>query len=309
MKRCLGILALSICILLLIGCAAEDTAAETPSPSPLSTVTPALSPSPTPPPTPTPTASPSPTPEPEPEARTAWDAEIPILMYHHIVNDGEATNGMTVTAGQFRADMEWLIARGYSFVLPRDLIYGETLPEKPVMVSFDDGYRSNYELLFPILRELDVKAVIALIVSMPDHHHSTAFLSWEMCREMHDSDLVEFGSHTYNLHNLDNRGGMYTPGGVNGIQRYPDETTNEFSERVLGDLQQSIDALERELGEEVLYFAYPFGAQEEWAYKFIHKNFRMTTLTDSGVSDMNDGFYGLKRYTITMQQHPGYYLH
>ena len=124
-------------------------------------------------------------------------------MYHHIVENASDTNGMSVTAAQFRADMEWLIDRGYSFVLPRELVYGEPLPEKPVMVTFDDGYRSNYDLLFPILQELDVKIVLALIVSMPDYHHSTAFLSWDMCREMQDSGLVEFGSHTYNLHTLD----------------------------------------------------------------------------------------------------------
>lgn len=232
---------------------------------------------------------------------------LPILMYHHIVPDGEAVNGMTVTAGQFRADMEWLLSQGYAFVLPRELVAGD-IPGKPVMVTFDDGYRSNYTLLYPILRELGVKAAVALVVSMPDQRQAEQFLSWGMCQEMADSGLVEFGSHTYDLHNFDGRGGMYTPGEANGIRRRRGERRADYEARVCADLQKSIDAIEAQLGAPVTYLAYPFGARDGWAEDFIRAHFAVTVTTRSAVADLDRGLFGMERLTIAPTQTVQAYL-
>lgn len=257
------------------------------------------------PPTPeaTPEATPEPTPLPTPEPLTSRESALPVLMYHHVVQDGEACNSMTVTVGRFREDLEWLIANGYHFVLPGDLISQEPLPEKPVMISFDDGYKSNYDLAFPLLKELNAKMALALVVSFSDYDTGSG-LSWDICREMEASGLVEFGSHTYRLHNLDERGGSYDPNGPNGIERLPEESREEFDQRVIGDLRLSIDTLERELGRDVIYFAYPYGQKEEWAEDFIRENFRVTTVTTHGCADLREDFYDLERYTITMQSGP-----
>lgn len=232
---------------------------------------------------------------------------LPILMYHHIVPDGEAAEGMTVTAASFRADMQWLREHGYSFVLPRELAAGD-IPDKPVMVTFDDGYSSNYDVLFPILREMDVKAAIALVVSMPDQRQSENFLSWDMCREMSDSGLVEFGSHTYDLHNFDGRGGMYTPGKPNGIQRLEGEQRADYEARVCGDLQKSIDAIEAHLDVPVTYLAYPFGERDPWAEDYIREHFALTVTTHSAVADLDMGLYGMDRLTIAVSQPVDSYL-
>ena len=89
---------------------------------------------------------------------------LPVLMYHHMVPDGQDCNDMTVTPGKFRADLETVLAMGYTPVLPRELAAGDALPEKPILITFDDGYRSNYDLVYPILREYGVKACISIIV-------------------------------------------------------------------------------------------------------------------------------------------------
>ena len=160
-------------------------------------------------------------------ARGVWqmpipaDRALPVLMYHHIVEDGEPCNDMTITVSRMEQDLRWLTEHGYHTVLPRELAGGEPLPEKPLLITFDDGYRSNYELLFPLLQAYQMKAVVSIMVYMQDVSADN-FLSWDMCREMADSGLVEIGSHAYSLHNLGDLGGNFDPGGINaskGIRR------------------------------------------------------------------------------------------
>lgn len=227
--------------------------------------------------------------------------KVTILMYHHIVADGSAVNGMTVTESRFRQDMEWLRSHGYTTVLPRELAAGEPVPDKAVMVTFDDGYSSNYHLAYPILQDLEMKAAIAVIGRVVDAG-GTTFLTWDMCREMSDSGLVEIGSHSYDLHNMDQREGNFDPGGPNGIQHIDGESREEFNRRVLGDLQRSIDAIQQGMGAEAVFFAYPFGAEEPWADVFIREHFALTLLTGEGTARTADGLYGLPRRTVSMER-------
>jgi len=100
---------------------------------------------------------------------------------------------------------------------------GHALPEKPILITFDDGYRSNYDLVYPILQEYGVKACISIIVLMPDLPTDN-FCTWGQLREMTASGLVEIGSHSYRLHNLGGDGGNFESGGANGVERRPHES-------------------------------------------------------------------------------------
>ncbi|MBQ5568509.1 MAG: polysaccharide deacetylase family protein, partial [Oscillospiraceae bacterium] len=87
-------------------------------------------------------------------------AKVPILTYHHITDTG---NGDTeISEEAFRAQMAALSEMGYTSVFFSDLEsyvnYGTPLPEKPVVITFDDGYMSNYSRAFPILEEYGMKA-------------------------------------------------------------------------------------------------------------------------------------------------------
>ena len=225
---------------------------------------------------------------------------LPVLMYHHMVPEGEDCNSMTVTPSKFKADMKYLLQKGYTPILPRDLVSGSALPKKPILITFDDGYTSNYTLLFPLLQELNVKVNINIIVCMPDIP-TTNFMTWDMLREMSDSGLVEIGSHTYRLHNLGGLGGNFVPNGVNGIQRRPGETDAEFRARVLDDIQKSHDRIEEELGVELTCFAYPFGVTEPDAQNLVNSLFPVTLKTNTATADLGKGVRDLPRYTVTMQ--------
>lgn len=222
---------------------------------------------------------------------------VTVLMYHDIVPDGTPTNGMQVTASRFAADMRWLQENGYTTVLPRELAAGEPAPDRAVMITLDDGYAGNYDNAFPVLRELQMKAVIAVVVSLMDQN---GMLSWDMCREMSGSGLVEIGTHTYNLHNLDSRCGLPQGGGPNGIQRLEGESREDFDARVPADLRLSIETIEDELGEPVTYLAYPFGAVEPWAEDFIEENLAVTVTTREGTARLSGGLYELPRKMVSM---------
>ena len=234
-----------------------------------------------------------------PQVELSLSGEMPVLMYHHVVPDGEKCNDMTVTPAKLRRDFQLILDKGYTPVLPREIISGEPLPEKPILITFDDGYTSNYTLLFPILQEVQMKAVISIITCMPDLPASN-FCTWAMHREMHASGLVEIASHTYQLHNLDERDGSFTPGGVNGIQRKPDESDEDFASRVLDDLGLSYHRIMEELNCRPTCFAYPYGMAEPDAEALIDELFPVTLMTKAGTADLSKGLHDLPRWTVTM---------
>jgi len=233
---------------------------------------------------------------------------LPILMYHHVAEDGEECGDMAVTVSRLREDFQYLAGQGYTPVLPRDLLEPDSLPDKPVLLAFDDGYTSSYARLFPLLQAFGFHAVVCPIVGMPDGmDREDGYCTWEMLREMTASGLVEIGSHTYALHNLDNHGN-YVPGGPNGVQRRAGETDEAFQERVLDDIQRSFDRLTEELGTPPTCFAYPFGVTDPDADALVDALFPVSLTTWPETADLSDGTRRLPRWTVTMDAPPSRYV-
>ncbi len=224
---------------------------------------------------------------------------LPVLMYHHLVEDGQDCNDMTVTPSKLRSDLETILALGYTPVLPRELAAGGPLPEKPILITFDDGYRSNYKLLYPILQKYNVKACISIIVLMPDLPADN-FCFWSELQEMTDSGLVEIGSHSYRLHNLGEDSGNYDAKGANGVERRAGESDADFKARVLDDIQLSHDRIVEKLGG-VTCFAYPFGCSDPDAKALVDALFPVSLMTTPRCADLADGLHDLPRYTVTMK--------
>ena len=134
--------------------------------------------------------------------------KIPILLYHHLDETGDEAS--TVSVASFRRQMALLKTEGYTPITFDQLlafVRGKNLPEKAVLITFDDGYTSNYELAFPILQEYQYPATIFVIVCSAgktvykdtDHailHH----FGKEEAKEMLDSGLIALQSHTYDMH-------------------------------------------------------------------------------------------------------------
>ncbi|MFA6318729.1 MAG: polysaccharide deacetylase family protein [Elusimicrobiota bacterium] len=175
------------------------------------------------------------------------------LMYHKVGDypPGSQLKKLWVTARDFRRQMLWLKENGWTTMTFRGLRDAEEgrapMPEKPCLVTFDDGYANNYEIAFPILSELGLKGNIFLVFDTIGRHnawHDPAsepwldMLTWDRVFEMQKSGVIEFGSHTVSHRNL-----------------------AEISlEDVAWEVRESKKRLEDKLGLEMVGFAYPYGA-------------------------------------------------
>lgn len=127
---------------------------------------------------------------------------VPVLMYHRVcpLTDAEArsplTRDLTVLPEDFEAQVKHLSENGFTMLSVYDvqkaLLEGGTLPEKSVALTFDDGYRDNFEHAFPILRKYGASATIFLVKNTVD---GPRHLTWPMIHAMRPH-RVEYGSHT-----------------------------------------------------------------------------------------------------------------
>ena len=168
-------------------------------------------------------------------AKPAPNWRFYVLEYHNFTEDASQATAYTMTVSALRRDLDFLRDNGYTTVLPRELAAGQLddgspLPQKAVLLTFDDGYESNYTLAFPILREYGAKAAISLITSRIDER-ADGFLTWDECREMAKSGLVEFASHTNDCHIRPD---------APGIERKSGEDEETYISRISADLQTSI---------------------------------------------------------------------
>ena len=167
-------------------------------------------------------------------AKPAPDWCFYVLEYHNFTENASQAADYTMTVSALRRDLDFLRDNGYTTVLPRELAAGQLddgspLPQKAVLLTFDDGYESNYTLAFPILREYGAKAAISLITSRIDER-ADGFLTWDECREMAKSGLVEFASHTNDCHIRPD---------APGIERKSGEDEETYISRISADLRTS----------------------------------------------------------------------
>ena len=200
---------------------------------------------------------------------------------------------MTVSA--LRRDLDFLRDNGYTTVLPRELAAGQLddgspLPQKAVLLTFDDGYESNYTLAFPILREYGAKAAISLITSRIDER-ADGFLTWDECREMAKSGLVEFASHTNDCHIRPDAPGIERKSGEDGDLHLAHlrRPANEQSQRIVYSKPARTSRRSR-----ILY-----GKMELWAEPFLQQHFAVTLSGVYGTAHYGDSLYHLPRYNIT----------
>ena len=135
---------------------------------------------------------------------------VPILLYHHLSDDKTASKDTTMPPELFQRHMALLKERGYETVTFADLIAyvnkGTPLPENPVVVTFDDGYLSNYEYAYPILKEQGFQATVFVIGCSVGHEKYYKDTDYEMTPHFGLAEIQEMagtisiGSHTYDMH-------------------------------------------------------------------------------------------------------------
>jgi peptidoglycan/xylan/chitin deacetylase (PgdA/CDA1 family) len=146
----------------------------------------------------------------------AAQTDFTVLAYHDVVDDASALTYDAITLRSLAMHFDWLRANGYRVVSIDDILAARRgdrpLPPRAVLLTFDDGYRSFYTRVYPLLLAYNYPAVLSVVGSFLDVppraqvRYGTGlvvrenFVTWEQLREMRRSGLVEIGSHTYGLH-------------------------------------------------------------------------------------------------------------
>lgn len=176
---------------------------------------------------------------------------VPVLMYHHLLSLSEAkkinASWLSVSPEIFDQQMSYLQQKGYQTIFLGQLISGlnnNSLPAKPVVITFDDGYRELYDNLLPILKKYNFKASLFLISQFLGGER---YLDWWQVRLMRESGLVEIGDHTLNHPSL--------------IKDGEAEERNQ----ILG----AKNILEQNLGQMINVFAYPYGGYNQTSEKIL----------------------------------------
>ena len=139
---------------------------------------------------------------------------------------------------------------------------------KPIILTFDDGYYSNYEYIYPILKKYNVKASIFIITNkIGQEIDGIKYLSWEQCLEMQNSGLVEIFSHS-KKHVFYNK-----------------LPVRELSD----DVKESYELIEEHLGKQDLkVFAYPYGAYTKETVRTLKNNGIDFQIYDIGINNFKD---------------------
>ena len=238
------------------------------------------------------------------------EVPLPVLMYHGLTDDPDRVDDYFILTEDFEKDLLWLQEHGYTAVSFQQLAdyaeKGSRLPEKPVLLTFDDGYYNNYEKAFPLLQEYNAKAVINLIGSESDLYSNQIYrpesggnVTWGEAANMADSGLVEIGNHTYDLHND-------TGTGRKGAARLPGESYEDYRTALLDDLGRNQQRIAEATGEPAIVFAWPYGAWptdgsadpilKELGFKGSLTSYQIMNTIRKGDPD---SLFGLKRFLRT----------
>jgi len=236
------------------------------------------------------------------QAHSQEGVRVPIIMYHSIT--GKAQNPWAIPPSALEADLEYLSENGYTAVFISELIdfvHGRgTLPENPIVLTFDDGLYNNITLALPLIEKHDMRMVISIIgeptqlfSETPDLSERYGHLSWEQMRDMLNSGRVEFANHTWALHSNER--------GRRGCCRKDGECFEEYRNLLIADLKRLQDALLENCGVVPATFTYPYGSKCPELLQILRElGFLATLSCGEGINLLTPGdtevLYDLKRF-------------
>ncbi len=180
-------------------------------------------------------------------------ARVPVIMYHNILPN--PTVPWDTSVAEFERHLAMIKERGLTPISMDQLVLhlrtGASLPPKPILLTFDDNYEGQYKYAFPLLQKYKYPAVWSVHTRYVGVKDDNPKAGWAELREMRDSGLITFASHTVNHQNL--------------------VTTPLSDAQILQELRESKAVLEKELGVEVKYFNYPEGDNNPRVRQLVQK--------------------------------------
>jgi len=230
--------------------------------------------------------------------------------------------GTRELAGQFT----WLKKNGYHPVSLQQIIDARagrsTLADKAVLLTFDDGYKSVYTKVFPLLKLFNFPALIAIVGSWLETPANELvaygdsqlprdqFVDWDEVRTMMNSGLVEVASHSYGLHKgiVANPQGSLLPAAISRLydpKTATYETDAEYTRRIKTDLQRNSDLIERKLHKRPRAMVWPYGSyNQELTVLADEVGMPVTMSLDAGTNTPATPLNQMKRSLITFDFDP-----
>ncbi|TYR75982.1 polysaccharide deacetylase family protein [Rossellomorea vietnamensis] len=231
---------------------------------------------------------------------------IPILTYHRILSqedmekahyiDGEV-NSMIVFTEEFAKHMKYLHDNGYETLTLKELyafLNGEIdVPDKSVVLTFDDGFKDNYEEAYPIMKKYGFKAanfIVTGAITNKRYSFSPKLSQYLSKKEMEKScDVFDYQSHTYNYHKRDEN----KP--VDEWGNHPSYLVAKSQDDIYNDLKTSI----HNLNGENLAFAYPYGEYSPDTISVLKElGFKMAFTVVDEAATRDHHLYEIPRYQI-----------
>lgn len=199
---------------------------------------------------------------------------VPAVMYHGMLKDASKQGKYVISPETFEKDLQYLKANGYTAVGVNDLLdYVDgkgNLPEKPILLTFDDGYYNNYLYAYPLAKQYEMKIILSPIGYYTDlysekdaDHPNYSHVTWDEVREMLESGVVEIQNHTYNLH--------ASNGKRLGAKRLKGEDEAAYQKMLRQDLQTMQDKMTENTGITPTAFVFPFGAISDSALPVVRQ--------------------------------------
>lgn len=221
---------------------------------------------------------------------------LPILMYHHFAETAELDT--VVTADRFREHMNALQEAGFTAVTLQQMVdyvgQGAALPEKPVLITFDDGYTSNLTIAAPILEELGMCATVFVIginegEEVYPHSGEPLYLprfSYEEAAPWVKKGVLDLQCHTFDMHQLAD----YGFSGRDGMLPLSGESEAAYRQALAADLNRFRQRRDEQISTPLIALAYPFGYYTNEADRLTEEEgFSITFTTDMGCAHLEAG--------------------
>ena len=205
----------------------------------------------------------------------AGGVKVLVLNYHKIDNKHHS---LSVLPEDFESQLKYLSEHGYHSISPDELFEGlagtGTLPENPVLITFDDGYKDNYTTAFPLLKKYGFKATIFAVTSFLGQ--KSQYFTWDQAREM-EKEGISIQSHTATHRSM----------------------TDLSDEQLRAELVESKKKAEEELGHPVEYMAYPTGTYNLHIAEMVKEaGYKAAFTIKYGNVDEASNIYALERVPV-----------
>lgn len=187
---------------------------------------------------------------------------VPIIMYHSVLKDETLSGDYVITPVTLEKDLIYLKENGYTTIFISDLInyvYNDgILPEKPVVLTFDDGMVNNSLYVLPLLKKYEMKAVFSIVgkytqtfSESDDKNPTYAYLTWSDIADLKRTGCVEIGNHSYNMHSNDTK--------RKGSTINPNESYNDYRNVFISDVMKLQTELETHCKLSPEFYTFPYG--------------------------------------------------